>query len=158
GILAPSEAIRAAKAVKPVTALVGSVAASGGYWIAAQADEIVLSDDFSRVGSIGVYTMHIDYSKMLENAGIDVSIISSGKNKVDGNPYEPLPESVRAEIQEEVDDLRLMFAREVAAGRAALTVEAALATEARVYSALNPRTQARPAIEAKLADRMGSLS
>lgn len=158
GILAPSTAIRNARKVKPVSALVGSIAASGGYWIAAQADEIVLSDDFSSVGSIGVYTMHMDISKLLENIGIDVSIISSGRNKVDGHPFAPLPADVRAEIQQEVDDLRLIFAREVSAGRPVLTADLALATEAKVFSALNPRTQARPAIEAKLADRMGSLS
>ncbi len=158
GILAPAQAIRDAKAVKPVIGIVGSVAASGGYWLIAQADEIVLQDDFSRVGSIGVYTMHIDYSKMLDDAGIAVTVISSGKNKVDGHPFAALPASVRKDMQEEVDDLRLVFAREVAAGRSALSVEAALATEARVFSAFNPRTQGRPAIEEKLADRMGSLS
>ncbi|MCZ8103986.1 MAG: S49 family peptidase [Burkholderiales bacterium] len=158
GILEPSAAIREARRTKPVTALVGSMAASGGYWIAAQADEIVLSNDFSQVGSIGVYTMHMDLSKLLERIGIDISVISSGRNKVDGHPFAPLPADVRASIQQEVDDLRLMFAREVSTGRPALTAELALATEARMFSAFNPRTGARPAIEEKLADRMGSLS
>ncbi|MFC5509276.1 S49 family peptidase [Bosea massiliensis] len=158
GIIAPSAAIRAARAAKPVTALVGSIAASGGYWLAAQAGEIVLDNDLSQVGSIGVYTMHMDVSKLLERIGIDISVISSGRNKVDGHPFAPLPADVRASIQQEVDDLRLMFAREVSTGRPALTADLALATEARMFSAFNPRTGARPAIEEKLADRMGSLS
>ena len=158
GILGPALAIRAARDRKPVTAIVGSIAASGGYWIAAQAHEIVLQDDFSSVGSIGVYTMHMDVSKLLERVGIDISVISSGAHKVDGHPFAPLPADVRKDIQDEVDDLRVMFAREVAAGRSALTVELALATEAKVFSAFSPRTQGRPAIEAKLADRMGSVS
>lgn len=157
GILTPSSAIRAAREVKPVTALVGSMAASGGYWLAAQAGEIVLENDFSQVGSIGVYTMHIDASRMLNEAGLTVSVIHSGRNKVDGHPFAPLPPEVRADIQQEVDDLRLMFAREVSAGRPTLTETAALATEARMFAALDPKTGRRPAIAAKLADRVATL-
>lgn len=158
GILAPSVAIRDARARKPVTALVQGMAASGGYWLASQADEIVLADDMAQVGSIGVYTMHMDISGLLEDLGINVSVIHSGRNKVDGHPFAPLPDSVRADIQQEVDDLRLMFAREVAAGRPVLTADLALATEAKMFTAFNPRTSARPAIEGKLADRMGTLA
>lgn len=158
GILTPAAAIRSAREVKPVTALVGSMAASGGYWLAAQAGEIVLDNDFSQVGSIGVYTMHMDVSKLLERIGIDISVISSGRNKVDGHPFAPLPADVRASIQQEVDDLRLMFAREVSAGRPALSEQAALATEARMFSALDPKTGRRPAIDARLADRVSNLS
>lgn len=158
GILAPSVAIRDARTTKPVTALVQGMAASGGYWLAAQADEIVLADDMAQVGSIGVYTMHMDVSRLLEELGITVSVIHSGRNKVDGHPFAPLPESVRADIQQDVDDLRLMFAREVAAGRPVLTTDLALATEAKMFTAFNPRTSARPAIEGKLADRMGTLA
>lgn len=158
GILAPSNAIRDARAQKPVTALVSGMAASGGYWLAAQASEIVLADDMAQVGSIGVYTMHMDVSRLLEELGITVSVIHSGRNKVDGHPFAPLPDSVRADIQQDVDDLRLMFAREVAAGRPVLTADLALATEAKMFTAFNPRTSARPALEGKLADRMGTLA
>lgn len=158
GVLSAAGAIRAARAQKPVVAHVTSMAASAGYWLAAQSDEIVLNDDLTVVGSIGVYTMHMDISKLLTDAGIDVTLISSGAHKVDGHPFAPLPEAVRGRIQTEVDDLRLMFAREVAAGRGPLLTErAALATEARVYRALNPRTGDREAITNKLADRVGSL-
>lgn len=157
GILAPAAAIRAARKIKPVTAIVGSIAASGGYWLAAQAGEIVLSDDLAQVGSIGVYTMHIAISAMLEKAGIDVSVISSGAHKVDGHPFAALPPAVRDQIQGEVDDLRIMFAREVSAGRPALSEAAALKTEARMFGALNPKTGRRPAIDARLADRVASL-
>lgn len=158
GVLSAAGAIRAARAQKPVVAHVTSMAASAGYWLAAQADEIVLADDLTVVGSIGVYTMHMDVSKLLADAGIDVTLISSGAHKVDGHPFAPLPEAVRAAIQTEVDDLRLMFARDVAAGRGPrLSERAALSTEARVYRALNPRTGDREAITHKLADRVAPL-
>lgn len=158
GILAPSAAIRAARKAKPVTALVGSMAASGGYWLAAQAGEIVLSNDMSSVGSIGVYTMHMDVSGLLKSMGVDISVIHSGANKIDGHPFSPLPANVRADMQQDVDDLRLMFAQAIFAGRPAIPVSAALATEAKMFNAFNPRDGSRPAIARKLADRVGSLS
>ncbi len=157
GTLAPAAAIRDARKVKPVTAFVGSMAASGGYWLAAQANEIVLSDDMSRVGSIGVYTTLLGFSRMLDRAGIDISVISSGAHKVDEHPLTTLSDDTRSRIQQEVDDLRVMFAREVAAGRPSLSEKAVLATEAKMFRAVDPKSGRRPAIEAKLADRMGSL-
>lgn len=159
GILEAAAAIRAAREQKQVMAVVNGIAASAAYWLASQADEIVLNNDLALVGSIGVYTMHIDMSKLLSRFGLDVTLIASGRHKVEGNPFEPLPAGVRERIQTEIDDLRLMFAREVALGRGdRLTSDLALQTEARVYRALNPRTGDREAISNKLADRMGSLS
>lgn len=158
GVLGAASAIRAARDAKPVTAHVTGMAASAGYWLAAQADEIVLADDLAQVGSIGVYTMHADISGLLSQIGIDISLISSGRHKVDGHPFAALPDAVRADMQQEIDDLRLMFAREVAAGREVrgLTSDLALATEARMFRALNPRTGDREAIDRKLADRIGT--
>lgn len=158
GVLAAAEAIRAARAEKPVVAHVAGMAASAGYWLASQADEIVLADDLAQVGSIGVYTMHMDLSGLLEKIGVQISLISSGRHKVDGHPFAPLPPDVRGSIQQEIDDLRLMFAREVAAGRAArgLTSDLALQTEARMYRALNVATGDREAIAMKLADSVGT--
>lgn len=158
GIMAPAASIRAARKVKPVTALVSGLAASGGFWLAAQAGEIVLADDMAQIGSIGVYVAHISLAGALEQAGIDVSVIHSGEHKVDGHPFAALPPAVRDQIQSEVDDLRLLFAREVSIGRPALSEKAALATEARMFAALDPKTGTRPAISARLADRVGGLS
>lgn len=159
GILEAAAAIRAARTQKRVSAVVNGIAASAAYWLAAQTDEIALTNDLALVGSIGVYTMHIDLSKLLTDVGLNVTLISSGRHKVEGNPFQPLPAEVRDRIQLEIDDLRLMFAREVALGRGnRLTSDLALQTEARVYRALNPRTGDREAITNKLADRMGSLN
>lgn len=79
GLLPVVAAVRDARAVKPVKAVVGSMAASAAYWLAAQADEIVLSTDISEVGSIGVYTMHVDNSRMLGQMGLDLSLIHAGE-------------------------------------------------------------------------------
>lgn len=90
GVLAAASAIREARAAKPVVAHVGSLAASVAYWLAVQADEIVLADDLSQVGSIGVYTLHMDISRLLAEAGIDVTLIVSGRHKVDGQSTPPI--------------------------------------------------------------------
>ncbi|MFU8899788.1 MAG: S49 family peptidase, partial [Roseinatronobacter sp.] len=73
-------------------------------------------------------------SGQLDQDGVRVTLIHSGQHKIDGNPYQPLPEAVRGDIQREIDVLRFLFAETVAAGRRGkITQEAALATEAATY-------------------------
>jgi signal peptide peptidase SppA len=133
GVFDLADAIRAARAAKPVWAFVAEHAFSAGYALASQADRIILPRT-GAVGSIGVVVMHADLSGQLSDAGVTVTLIHSGAHKVDGNPYEPLPDAVRARIQGEIDGIRNLFAETVAAGRGRrLTAEAALATEAECY-------------------------
>jgi capsid assembly protease len=105
-----------ARSSKKVVAQVDGMAASAAYWLAAQCSEIVVTPSGS-VGSIGVFAEHADYSKALEAEGTKVSLISAGKYKVDGNPYEPLSDSARANIQETVNSFYSMFTKDVAKGR-----------------------------------------
>jgi ClpP class serine protease len=124
---------------------------SAGYALASQADRILLPRT-GAVGSIGVVVMHADLSGQLDQDGVRVSLIHSGQHKVDGNPYAPLPEAVRADIQREIDVLRFLFADTVAAGRGGrLSQEAALATEAAVYRGMD-------AVAAGLADEVTDLT
>lgn len=133
GVFDLADAIRAARAAVPVWAFVAEHAFSAGYALASQADRIILPRT-GAVGSIGVVVMHADLSGQLSDAGVTVTLIHSGAHKVDGNPYEPLPDRVRARIQGEIDGLRNLFAETVGAGRGRrLTAEAALATEAECY-------------------------
>lgn len=101
---------------KPVVAVANSLCASAAYWIASAADEIV-SIPSGTVGSIGVFTAHQDLSKALEKEGVKVTLISAGKFKVEGNPFEPLSESAQAIIQARVDEAYGLFVKDVAAGR-----------------------------------------
>jgi signal peptide peptidase SppA len=133
GVFDLADAIRAARTAVPVWAFVAEHAFSAGYALASQADRIILPRT-GAVGSIGVVVMHADLSGQLSDAGVTVTLIHSGAHKVDGNPYEPLPDAVRARIQGEIDALRGLFAETVSAGRGRrLTAEAALATEAESY-------------------------
>ena len=133
GVFDLADRIRAVRATKPVWAFVAEHAFSAGYALASQADRILLPRT-GALGSIGVVVMHADLSGQLSDAGVTVTLIHSGAHKVDGNPYAPLPDPVRARIQGEIDSIRTLFAQTVAAGRGhRLTAEAALATEAECY-------------------------
>lgn len=118
---------------KPLIAVVNSNAYSAGYALAAAADRIVLIPS-GGAGSIGVVTMHVDYSKSLSADGIKVTYIHGGAHKVDGNPYQPLPDDVRADIQTRIDERYSAFVAHVAAMRG-LSDQAVRDTEARMFGA-----------------------
>jgi ClpP class serine protease len=69
------------------------------------------------VGSIGVWQAHFDYSQALATDGVKPTLISAGKYKVEGNPYEPLDEEARGFMQSRVDDYYGAFTKAVAKGR-----------------------------------------
>jgi len=85
-----ADRIRAARAQKPVQALIAEHALSAGYAIASQADRIILPRT-GAVGSIGVVALHAEMSGMLEQKGVAVTLIHAGAHKLDANPYQPLP-------------------------------------------------------------------
>jgi signal peptide peptidase SppA len=110
--------VAAAAAQKPVVAIADTLCASAAYWIGSQASKFYIAPS-GEVGSIGVFSMHADYSKAMENAGVGVTIIKSGLSefKAEGNPYQPLtPEALDA-IQARVDAACADFIRAVAQGR-----------------------------------------
>jgi signal peptide peptidase SppA len=113
-------AIRAARDSKPVVAMVDSVAASAAYWAASQATEICMTPG-GDVGSIGVYSMHEDLSKALEAEGVKTTFVFAGEHKVDGNPFEPLSEAAKEQIQSRVDAAYADFVAAVASGRGVST-------------------------------------
>lgn len=108
--------IFAARGQKPIVAVADTLVASAAYWLAAQC-ETIYTPVSGRLGSIGVYTEHMDVSAYLEQQGVKVTLISYGAHKTDGNPYQPLPEDVKARIQARVDELGADFENDVARGR-----------------------------------------
>ncbi len=110
-----SEIYEARKA-KHIVASINSMAASAAYWIASAASEVTITPS-GEVGSIGVIAAHEDRSALLEKIGIRPTLITAGKYKAEGNPYQPLTEEAREYIQSQVDDYYAMFVRAVARGR-----------------------------------------
>jgi len=97
GVFDLADSIRAARKAKPVWALIAEHAFTAGYALASQADRIILPRT-GAVVSIGVVVMHADLSAQLSDAGVTITLIHSVAHKVDGNPYQPLLEPVRARI------------------------------------------------------------
>ncbi len=109
--------IRAARGgTKPIVAIANTLAASAGYWIASQADELVVTPS-GYVGSIGTYITHLETSKYDEARGFTYTLIGAGKYKTDGNELQPLSDTAKANYQEIVDACHNMFVADVAAGR-----------------------------------------
>ena len=116
GVSELADQIIAARTKKPIVAIANSLAASAAYWIGCSASEFYVTPG-GEVGSIGVWQAHNDYSKALADEGVVTTLISAGKFKVEGNPYEPLDEEARAFMQSRVDDYYSAFTKAVAKGR-----------------------------------------
>jgi signal peptide peptidase SppA len=110
------DAIFAARGEKKVVAVANSLAASAAYYVATAAEEIVVTPS-GAVGSIGVLAAHVDQSKLLEEQGVNVTLVSAGKFKVEGNQFEPLGDDARAAMQGIVDTYYDAFVQAVAKGR-----------------------------------------
>jgi len=101
---------------KPIVAVANAWAGSAAYWLASQADELVMSPS-GQVGSIGVYAVHQDVSRMLDEMGVTTTVVSAGPHKTEGNMFEPLTDEARDELQSKVDATYAQFVADVAAGR-----------------------------------------
>jgi signal peptide peptidase SppA len=110
-----SQIVEARKA-KPVVAIANAQAASAAYWIASQADEFVVTPS-GEVGSVGIISMHVDYSKYLENEGIKPTYLTTATHKAEFNPAEPLGEDSRAYALREMQTYHDKFVHAVASGR-----------------------------------------
>jgi capsid assembly protease len=134
---------------KPMTAVVNELAASAGYLLASTAESIVIPRT-GYAGSVGVVTAHVDMSQQLEKRGIVVTFVYAGAKKIDGNPYEPLSERVRAEWQREIDEMYGLFVQAVASHRK-LEAAAVRSTEAGMF-------MGRAALERGFADQVNTLA
>ncbi|HDP0319399.1 TPA: S49 family peptidase [Salmonella enterica subsp. enterica serovar Concord] len=130
---------------KPVWALVNDTATSGAMLLAAACQRRLITQT-ARIGSIGVVMTHISYAGQIEQEGVNITLIYSGAHKTDLNPYQALPEAVRADYQQRMDETRQMFAEKIAL-YTGLSVAAVMATEAAVYDG-------QAGIDAGLADEM----
>jgi signal peptide peptidase SppA len=149
-----AEAVRKAGEVKPVIAVVDTLAASAAYFIASQATEVVVTPS-GEVGSIGVLSVHLDWSKSLEQDGIKATIIRSRAGKADSNPFEPLTEEALAAIRQSVMEADDDFIRTVAKGRNMSPADVRkLADEA----GLARTVSAKRAVQLGMADRIGTMA
>lgn len=104
------------RGTKRFVAVVNGLAASAAYWLASQADEIV-SIPSGMAGAIGVFFPHQDVSQALEKEGVKITLVSAGKHKVDGMPFQPLSDEHKAHLQAQVDATYAQFVKDIARGR-----------------------------------------
>jgi len=153
GAIAPSqeiyEAVRNSR--KPTVASLDSVAASGGFYIAAGCDRIVANPG-SITGSIGVILEWMNTKDLVAWAKMKPEIITSGALKAAGTPFLDLTDAERAYLQSIVTQLHGQFVRAVAAGRKGKITEEEVAklADGRVFTG-------EQALSLKLVDEMGSL-
>lgn len=134
---------------KPLWAVAGTSAYSAGYLLAACASRVYVPPISGGVGSIGVYMAHMDYSEMLENAGVKATFIEAGRGKTDGHPYKPLSASAKEKLTEMVERSYSAFVDHVSAQRG-LSPGAIHKLGADLFAGAS-------SIEAGLADKVGDL-
>ena len=101
---------------KPVVVSMGSVAASGGYYVAATATKIVANPG-TITGSIGVFIQFVRLEELLNNIGVDFEIVKSGEFKNMGSPDRKLTGRDREILEALIQDLQGQFVSAVATGR-----------------------------------------
>lgn len=138
-----------AKSNKAVIASLGSVAASGGYYIAAATDRIVANPG-TLTGSIGVIMETANVEGLLQKIGVEGVVIKSGKYKDVGSPLRKMTEEERALLQSVMDDVHTQFIEAVAEGRAIEFKDAQALADGRIFTG-------RQAKDVQLVDEIGDL-
>jgi protease-4 len=137
------------KSNKAVIASMGSVAASGGYYIAAATDRIVANPG-TLTGSIGVIMETANVEGLLQKIGVEGVVIKSGKYKDVGSPLRKMSDEERGLLQAVMDDVHKQFIEAVAEGRAIELTDAQALADGRIFTG-------RQAKEARLVDELGDL-
>lgn len=135
---------------RPLYSAMGSMAASGGYYISAPADKIIANRN-CWTGSIGVTMGTVfDVSELLERHGIKTVTITSGKNKAMGGMTDPLTKEQQEIFQSLVDEAYEQFVGIVADGRHMDVSQVKKLADGRIYTA-------KQAQENGLIDQIGTL-
>ena len=118
---------------RPVVASLGNVAASGAYYAALGATEVMASPG-TLTGSIGVIMSLPNTQELFRKVGVEVQIVKSGSFKDIGNPFRPLSEPERAILQGLLDDAYGQFVGAVAEGRHLERDQVLALADGRLYS------------------------
>ncbi|MDR0701805.1 MAG: signal peptide peptidase SppA [Azoarcus sp.] len=135
--------------VKPVVASMSSVAASGGYWIAAGANEI-LAEPATITGSIGVFGMFPEFTEPMGRLGLTVDGVGTGPFSGALDPRQPLSPEAGATLQLSTEHTYRRFLDIVAQARKMKPEEVDRIARGRVWSGAE-------AVEIGLVDRLGGL-
>ncbi len=141
--------VKSFDSVKPVVVSMGSVAASGGYYIAVPAREIIANPG-TIIGSIGVIMQFTNFQELLEKIGLNSVIVKSGKYKDIGSPTREMTAAEQEILQNLIDDVHSQFVSSVAEGRKMNEEAVRTIADGRIFSG-------RMAMKLGLVDGMGNL-
>ena len=127
------------KSGKQIIASLGSVATSGGYYIASATDKIYAYPG-SIIGSIGVLMMLPNAEALLKKVGVKMRIIKSSSHKDMTSPFRSMTTKDRAILKLLVDDIYKQFVREVSIGRKLKEVDVLKIADGRVFSGERAKT------------------
>ena len=127
------------KTGKQIIASLGSVATSGGYYIASAADKIYAYPG-SIIGSIGVLMMLPNAEALLKKVGVKMTIIKSSSHKDMTSPFRTMTKKDRAILKLLIDDIYKQFVREVSIGRKLKEVDVLKIADGRVFSGERAKT------------------
>jgi signal peptide peptidase SppA len=105
-----------ARGEKPIHAILTENAYSAAYAIASAADRISVPRT-GGVGSVGVITMHLDWTQRIKEDGLKVTIVTFGSRKAEGSPYRELSEEALSAIQNDINTMGDLFVSTVARNR-----------------------------------------
>jgi len=137
------------RAKKKIVASLGTVAASGGYYIASGAD-LIMANRGTATGSIGVIMQFTNVEGLTKKIGLDFFNLKAGRYKDVGSPFRPMTPEDKAYLQGLIDNIYQQFLSDVARNRKIPLAKLKKLAEGRIYSG-------EEAKEAGLVDEFGNL-
>ncbi len=134
---------------KTVVASMGTVAASGGYYIASATDRI-MANPGTLTGSIGVIMELANFQGLFKKLGVENVVIKSGRYKDSGSPVRKMTPEDRRILQAVMDDVHRQFIEAVAEGRSLDIAEVRPLADGRIFTG-------RQAKDLMLVDELGNL-
>ncbi len=141
--------IELTKKVKPVVVSMGDYAASGGYYIACNANTI-FAENNTITGSIGVFGILPNFSQLATKIGVHTEQVKTNKNAAEYSPFVPLDEKLKAVTLESVEHIYKTFVAHVAQGRKMSFAQVDSIGQGRVWSGSQ-------ALKVGLVDKIGGL-
>jgi len=154
GAVGPSQEIlrevQKVRKTKKVVASLGTVAASGGYYVACAAD-VIMANPGTTTGSIGVIMQFANLEQATKKLGLDFFALKAGRYKDVGNPFRAMTPEDKAYLQGLLDNVYQQFIRDVAKNRKIPVKKMQELAEGRIYTG-------EEAKKAGLVDEFGNLA
>ena len=141
--------IELTKKIKPVVVSMGNYAASGGYYIACNANKI-FAENNTITGSIGVFGILPNFTPLATKIGIHTEQVKTNENASEYSPFVPMNEKFKAVTLESVEHIYKTFVSHVAAGRKMTVAQVDSIGQGRVWSGSQ-------ALKIGLVDKIGGL-